>query len=317
MSKVKNFREWVLDNSYIKKIIKELNLNENQIDSGIFIFEQIIFEQEEIEKGKNLDFITRPFIYNENYISAEMIPNGELKQRLIKEKYHKLGDITKFNYDIKIDRNFNDENIKNDTFNWKINDGKRNFLFEWYKNFVSSNETKKENQKGFYLKGSLGSGKSMFMQGFANNVLKSKKTFAYINLNDLNQKLKSLFENNKEFDKVINELKTVNYLFIDDIGNEKQSEWSLFNVLYPVLDHRVQNNQFNAFTSNLDYDELEKLFSKVPNIDTLKIERLMDRIKCSTDLIYVNGENLRIAFSYPKKEKYDVNVMAKQKQRSM
>jgi DNA replication protein DnaC len=72
-----------------------------------------------------------------------------------------------------------------------------------------------------YLYGDFGIGKSFFTQAIANYFASKNKTVAYINNNDLASYLKQLFSTG--YKKTIDDLKNVDYLFIDDIGSEKNS----------------------------------------------------------------------------------------------
>lgn len=292
-------KEKILNHSKISKIIDKYNLNQNQIDSGLLIFLEIIEEQNKLDE---LDYITKIVIKDENTITSIKVPHGNLKKKLEREKYLKLSDITFFNYDLTFDKE-NNPNVsslsKENKFFWSLGDDdkqNRTQIALWFKNFYKTCILNPENTnyKGFYLEGPFGSGKTTFMMAFANYLIEKQKTTIFFALNDLYQNLKSkISAYPEEIIEMVYQMKHIEFLLIDDIGAEKPNEWLLFSILYPVLDYRMNANKFVAFSSNFKIQELSKYYKKQKGLDPFKINRLIDRIECLTHEVKIFGENIR------------------------
>ena len=93
---------------------------------------------------------------------------------------------------------------------------------------------------------------------------------------------------------VLEKMKKVPLLLIDDIGAENTTAWSRDDVLMPLLQYRMDHKLATFFTSNLNYEELEEHFSISKNkVDIVKARRIMERIRYLTDEIELVSDNLR------------------------
>lgn len=293
---MKDSKKEIIEHQLIKQIIKQLNLNENQIESGIELFQKIIEEQ---ENSSNLNFKTKIKVYDENNIIGVVVPNGSLKDALIREKYHLLNKITFLNPSIKFHKNISADihSIKEDFF-WSLKESPENDRSEvarWFKNFYKAKieNVNDKNFKGFYLHGEFGVGKTTFLSAFANYLIDHKKTVVYIKLSDLSNQLKKMFDDSEKIHNLIDTIKNSDYLLIDDIGSEKASEWLLLDVLFQILDFRSTYKKVTCFTSNYEIKSLEQIYIKNKNIDSLGIKRLIDRISSLTESITMKGNNIK------------------------
>lgn len=93
----------------------------------------------------------------------------------------------------------------------------------------------------------------------------------------------------KEFDSLENRIRMLNesqLLVIDDIGAEYDSKWFRTEVLMPVLQYRLANNQLTIFTSNYSIEKLRDLYKKSGSeIDT---NRLITRILELTEEVEID-----------------------------
>lgn len=294
------YKEEILENKLIQEIIKKLNLNENQIESGIPIFRRIIDESKIYDQ---LDYRTTVAIYDENNVISIIEPNGNLRKELIRSKYHLLSEISYLDSNIEFSKKSVDEkeNISNKFF-WSIKDANNNDrtkLKDWFRTFYYNlNQrdtiTNKEKLKGFYLYGSFGLGKTSFLSALANYLIYLKRTVVYIKLSDLIVELKKCFDKkNKLFGEIISTIKQVEFLLIDDLGGEKMSEWFLVDVLYPILDFRFLNGKMTCFTSNFDFKHLKETYSKNNTIDNFSINRLINRLFSMSKPILIKGKDLK------------------------
>ena len=300
MNKFDQIKNKILENEHITKIIKNLNLNYAQIESGYDIFLKIIEEQKNHE---NLEYITKVEIYDENTIMAISVPNSKLKEELKRKQFHILDEITKLNESL-IFENKSNKNKKEKTkldkniFYWEIKNLEKNDRLKAL-NWLAKNYIKlfiKDNiyTKGIYLYGGFGVGKTYFLMTLANYSITKEKSVIFVNSSDLYDYMKKNVEKNNELNSyIIDKLKNVDVLIIDDIGNEKQSNWFLFSILYPILEFRLNEQKIVCFSSIFSLLNLKKYWLKSKELDSIKVERLIDKINSLTNQIELSGENVR------------------------
>jgi primosomal protein DnaI len=93
----------------------------------------------------------------------------------------------------------------------------------------------------------------------------------------------------------INRLKKASYLFFDDIGSEAVSEFVRDDILFRILDYRLENRLVTIFTSNLNKDELLKhyQYDRKEKANLMNAKRLMERMDILTDNYVLSGTDLR------------------------
>lgn len=143
---------------------------------------------------------------------------------------------------------------------------------------------------GLYLYGNPESGKSFILATFANEMAKNGKKVAFVNVSSFLNELKNLFgTSNNEIEEKINDLMTVDFLVLDDIGGETFSAWSINDVLLKIIDHRNRVGLLTCYTSLYSLRKLEKEYAT----KTSKATRLIQKIKAhSKELELVSLELL-------------------------
>jgi DNA replication protein DnaC len=76
----------------------------------------------------------------------------------------------------------------------------------------------------------------------------------------------------------------VSFLVIDDIGNEKITDWSKEEI-YDIIDARYQKGLLTIFTSDYSIDELKELYGK----KDLKNRKLFSRLESYSTEIELLG----------------------------
>ncbi len=279
---IKKIKEEVLSHKKIIKLISDNNLTDAQIEESIPIFFDII----EDAKNKEMTYTSEIEIQSNGRITRKIVPTS-VGQKIENQNNFILRDVTVVDYSLF--PSLNDRTgIKANEFMWNED---RKQLLNYFKETILKNFKKDEYFKGVYLYGDFGIGKSFFTQAIANYFASKNKTVAYINNNDLASYLKQLFSTG--YKKTIDDLKNVDYLFIDDIGSEKNSSWMVSEILFTILSHRMQLKKTTFFTSNFSYEKLGKEFAKGPDVSAFKAKRLMERIEVLSVPILMSGNNWR------------------------
>ena len=172
-----------------------------------------------------------------------------------------------------------------------IDDKNRKEVILWISKFIKEYDSKKK-QKGLYLNGSFGCGKTYLVAACFNELAKKKVKSAIVYWPEFLRSLKESFDD--DFKEKFNYIKNIELLLIDDIGAENVTQWGRDEILGTILQYRMENNLTTFFTSNLNYDELESALSiSKGKVDSLKATRIMERIKNLTISINLIGENRR------------------------
>lgn len=152
----------------------------------------------------------------------------------------------------------------------------------------------KERQKGLYLYGKFGVGKSFLLGAIANELAKKGVSSMIVYYPELMRELKGSIGDSTLNEK-IERIKKQPILMIDDIGAETMSSWTRDEVLGPILQFRMQEHLPTFFTTNFSYDELEHhlTYSQRGEAEKVKARRILERIKYLTRPVLMSGPNRR------------------------
>ena len=172
-----------------------------------------------------------------------------------------------------------------------IMDGNRTEIMKWMDNFIQNYE-KGKTKKGLYLHGTFGCGKSYLIAALFNEMAKKNVKSAIIFWPEFLRNLKESFDT--DYSQLMEYIKNVELLLIDDIGAENVTPWSRDEILCTILQYRMDNSLPVFITSNLNIKELESHYTNTKNeSDSIKAIRIMERIKYLSDDIELIGKNLR------------------------
>lgn len=150
-------------------------------------------------------------------------------------------------------------------------------------------------EKGLYLWGKPGVGKSYLAAGITNHYAKKHIRCAFVNVPKLIGDLKMLFHENDVMQKKLRTMRDVPVLVLDDIGGESVTAWSRDDILLPLLDDRMEHKKLTFFTSNYNMEELKERIKKTSNnmSEPMAAERLLERISTLACEEFVKGESRR------------------------
>ena len=147
---------------------------------------------------------------------------------------------------------------------------------------------------GLYLSGSFGVGKTYLLGAIANELANQGVRSTLVHFPTFAVNMKSAIGNNttaQERDAVMK----APILMIDDIGADALSAWLRDDVLGVILEHRMQEELPTFFSSNFTMDQLTEHLAQDSsgNVEPLKAQRIMERIRFLSREIQMVGPNLR------------------------
>ena len=151
-----------------------------------------------------------------------------------------------------------------------------------------------EYQKGLYLAGPFGVGKTYMMGALANELSENGVETTLVNVPTYSAETKQAIATNTVEAKLVS-IKNTPILVLDDIGAEMNSAWFRDEVLMVILQHRMLQELPTFFTSNFTIDQLEAHFahSNKGDQELLKAKRLIERIRFLAKEYFVDGQNHR------------------------
>lgn len=151
-------------------------------------------------------------------------------------------------------------------------------------------------QKGLYLCGNFGCGKTYLISAMFNEMAKDGVKSAIVFWPEFLRDLKASFnsEHKGEFNNKYNYIKKVPLLLIDDLGAESASPWNRDEILCPILQYRMDEKLPTFITSNLNLEALEMHLAITSKGDEIiKAGRIISRIKQLTEYKEMVSKNLR------------------------
>lgn len=129
--------------------------------------------------------------------------------------------------------------------------------------------------------GTYGTGKSHLSVAITKELMKKGKTAVFISFPKLLTKIKDTYNNDGPTeDQVMQAMKRVDLLVIDDIGAEQKTTWTT-SKLFEIIDDRA--GKATIYTTNLDSTELKKWVG----------ERNFSRVLENTTPVKMNGTDYR------------------------
>ena len=131
--------------------------------------------------------------------------------------------------------------------------------------------------QGLFLHGPMGSGKTTLLAGLMNSLAKKDKQIGFIHFPTYLIDLKASFssgDNAYAMDKLLK----VDYLLLDEIGEENITAWSRDEILLTILSYRLLNHLPTFFTSLYGYSELKKVYT-LKKGDEIRANTIISKLK--------------------------------------
>ena len=289
----KDFKKLDLDKEYklalkdpnFKLIVDKLKLSEDVLKNYTSMLESSALEYGNCMNCKNIAECKNKIC---GYAYLPRVINGNLEFIYKPCKYQtKLLKNNKFLDNIKF---FNTPTyLKEASINKIYKTDKNRFeTINWLLDFVDNYE-EGSNQKGLYLHGNFGCGKTYLIAAIFNELAKKGHKSSIIFWPEF---LRQVFYD--DFKEKFDYVKRVPLLLIDDIGAENLTAYNRDEILCPLLQYRMDNGLTTFFTSNLTMDELtEHLSNSKKGVDEVKAGRIIARINQLTEDLEMISKNLR------------------------
>ncbi len=170
----------------------------------------------------------------------------------------------------------------------RFKDAEFSKLEENLKKLVIANHSEVETQskkiihkfkKGLFLFGNTGRGKTYSLYAIRNNLDSAGNVDVWV---ETLFNLKQNFNSNKTKGKILDDLLWYDYIFLDDVGVEKDTEWSQ-EIFYMVVNKIYVEEKTLFMSTNLTVEEFSNKYG----------DRIMDRLTEICDFYEMKGNNLR------------------------
>ncbi len=150
-------------------------------------------------------------------------------------------------------------------------------------------------QMGWYFYGSLGSGKTHLAMAILNHFAKLKQKVAFVSVPELAHQYFSSYQQDESSERKLAQIKRASVVVFDDMGAETYSPYFRDEVLFNLLNHRMEHKLLTLFTSNHQIESLQQHYriSSKGDDEPIKSARLMQRIQALSKPLHITGRNRR------------------------
>ena len=269
----------------VAAFIQKESLSQEELNRSISKFNQYITERDKFLRG-DTDYIARGYkpilVMNHGYADVSYEETPELiaaeKEAAIKKRLNLI--------------NF-PSSLKNVSFlDVYRDDVRRLTVLNRMIKFVNDYPN---NLKGLYLYGDFGVGKSFMVAALAHDLSEKRgvsSTLLHYPSFVIDVK-NAIGDGNVK--TLVDEIKLAEVLILDDIGAQQSTAWVRDEILQVILQYRMQEDLPTFFTSNFNFEDLEKHFAKGKNgnDETWEARRVMERIRYLAEETRLEGENRR------------------------
>ena len=269
----------------VAAFIQKESLSQEELNRSISKFNQYITERDKFLRG-DTDYIARGYkpilVMNHGYADVSYEETPELiaaeKEAAIKKRL-KLINLPSSLKNVSFLDVYRDDVARLTVLNRMIK-------------FVNDYP---DNRKGLYLYGDFGVGKSFMVAALAHDLSEKRgvsSTLLHYPSFVIDVK-NAIGDGNVK--NLVDEIKQAEVLILDDIGAEQSTAWVRDEILQVILQYRMQEDLPTFFTSNFNFEDLEKHFAKGKNgnDETWEARRVMERIRYLAEETRLEGENRR------------------------
>lgn len=275
----------ILADPRVASFIQEHSLSQDEIKRSLPKFNQFLVECRKVKEG-DASYIAKGYepilTMNEGYADVTYKETRQLKEQQEQQAIAKRINLVSL-----------PQSYRKITFaDIALDDVARVDTFESLVDFVANYPS--PDQKGLYIYGDMGVGKSFMLAAMAHELSETKKvTTTIIHYPSFTIDVKNGIKDGSVKGQ-IDAVKQAEVLVLDDIGAEQFSSWIRDDVLQVILQHRMIEELPTFFTSNYSFADLEaKLSNGRQGDETWQAKRVMERIRFLAKEVHLEGVNRR------------------------
>ena len=275
----------ILADPRVVSFIQEHGLSQDQIKRSLPKFNQFLVECRKVKEG-DVTYIAKGYepilTMNEGYADVTYKETRQLKEQQEQQAISKRINLLSL-----------PQSYRKITFaDIALDDVARVDTFEILVDFVANYPS--PDQKGLYIYGDMGVGKSFMLAAMAHELSETKKVATtIIHYPSFAIDVRNGIKDNSVKEQ-IDAVKEAEVLVLDDIGAEQFSSWIRDDVLQVILQYRMIEELPTFFTSNYSFADLEaKLSNGRQGDETWQAKRVMERIRFLAKEVHLKGVNRR------------------------
>ena len=275
----------ILADPRVASFIQEHGLSQDQIKRSLPKFNQFLVECRKVKEG-DVTYIAKGYepilTMNEGYADVTYKETRQLKEQQEQQAISKRINLLSL-----------PQSYRKITFaDIALDDVARVDTFEILVDFVANYPS--PDQKGLYIYGDMGVGKSFMLAAMAHELSETKKVATtIIHYPSFAIDVRNGIKDNSVKEQ-IDAVKEAEVLVLDDIGAEQFSSWIRDDVLQVILQYRMIEELPTFFTSNYSFADLEaKLSNGRQGDETWQAKRVMERIRFLAKYVHLKGVNRR------------------------
>lgn len=295
--------------------LDELVLSPLEIEERKKLVELLLKDQEVIDWIKKNDYpvseIENDSSYFEDYLKTRAICNscsGLNNCRFTNRGYFQSMKYNGMLSNVLVGCRYNfDSLITHSKYIKKWDLSKKDFLNSFESMILPKSDTKyivkvhkirelvKNAEKGLYIYGSFGVGKTYILSCIANYFAKKKKTVSLYSVSEFASKVLTSLKSAEIKQEIMKDMKKCDILILDDIGSTRLGPWLRDDWLNDILTYRMNHEGLTFFSSNMNLDGLKELLMEKGDsqFKEVNVERLMERLEVLSTPIELIGKNWR------------------------
>lgn len=148
---------------------------------------------------------------------------------------------------------------------------------------------KENSNQGIYIYGDEGIGKSFLLSVFSKYIVTRRKGhFLFVDLKSFIPSMvqQSIYKDKEGFNEDLELLKSIDYLFLDNFGEEEKNDFSKESIICEVLNYRKENNLPTYFASQHSLNDLYKAY-RTPKSGNFKTKDIISYIESTCKVVEI------------------------------
>lgn len=148
---------------------------------------------------------------------------------------------------------------------------------------------------GMWLCGQKGVGKTFLMACLSGSLSKRNVGVTFVSIASMiNKTMNSLTQYNEDKFKILAKYKKAEVLIFDDMGTEYLTSWIFDQILFEILNYRMNHKLATFFTSNYTVEDYTNYIARAKGMTLDDAKRLKTRIDSLASEVQMSGNDRRV-----------------------